>query len=171
MRKHLFVILGLLALALSAQAAEIDMSQFTCAVITAKAEQAMSPDIPYLNEIELRNYATAINNWKLNRDQGHAGPIPDPPLKWILVVDYAKCSAWVTRSSEPVIAKYVEPVPDPPPSKAGAIVPPFLPGRYLCVMGDTAPEGYVLTLADGTKVKKIINLSPFGPMPEYQTVK
>lgn len=170
MMKMLF---GLLVLMFTAGcfAGEVDMSQFTCATITAKAKIAMEPDIPYLNEILKREYVTAIDNWKKNKDAGHPYAIPDPPIEYVLAVSYEKCGAWIERGTKPVMERYVEPVPEPPPSKAGVITPPFLPGRYLCVMGDNAPEGYIITLANGIKVKKIINMSPFGPMPEYDEVK
>ena len=152
------------------QMPEIDMSVYSPAVLIAKAVEALTPDVPYLNEIELKSYASAIANWILNKDAGHEGPVPDPPLGYELRVDVPAFTVAVVRSSTPVCAKYVPPTPVPPPSKAGAILPPFAPGRYLCVMGDTAPEGYRLTLADGTIVAKHITMSPFGPMPEYDRV-
>lgn len=170
MKKLTVVIIGALLLALCVQAAEIDMSQFTCQTITSKAKTAIEPDVPYLNEILKREYVTAINNWKLNRDQGHAGAIPDPPLEYVLIVSLEKCGAWVERGQNPVLPKYVEPTPEPPPSKFGVFAK-FAECRYLTILGDNAPDGYQTTAPDGTLVKKVITPTPFGPMSEYDCVK
>ena len=149
----------------------IDMSVYSPATLIAKAVEALSPDVPYLNEIEIHRYLEdEVETWKKNRDAGHPGPVPAPPLKYVLKVDVPGFTVAVVRGTEPVCAQWVEPAPVPPPSRAGAILPPFAPGRYLCVMGDNAPEGYRLTLADGTIVAKHITMSPFGPMPEYDRV-
>lgn len=170
MNKFMKMFLVGCVLAISCFAADVDMSQYSCATILTKGIEAMSPDVPYLNDIETRRYVTEIDNWKKNRDAGTVAPIPDPPMAYELVADLATCSAWVKRGTTPVVAKYVEPVV-PTPSIAGALVPPFAPGRYLCVFKDNAPAGYRLTTKDGVLVQKVINLSPFGPMPEYNAVK
>lgn len=150
---------------------EVDMSVYSPATLIARAVEALTPDVPYLNEIEVRSYASAVENWKLNRDRGTVAPIPDPPLRYKLLVDAPNYTVAVVRDTVPVCDKYVDPAPVPPPSIAGAIVPPFAPGRYLCVFKDNAPAGWRLKTADGTLVEKFIALSPFGPMPEYRTVK
>lgn len=168
MKKVPLFVLTLL-LAFTCFAADVDMSQYSCAVITANGVKAMSPDVPYLNEIEKRTYAKAIENWKLNKGQGAVAPIPDPPLAFELFVDYSKCSVWVARGVKPVIEKYVEPTPVL--STAGAIAPPFAPGRYLCVQGDNAAAGFRITAPDGVVVEKYITQTPFGPMPEYRKVQ
>jgi hypothetical protein len=167
----LFVITCILAVLAFGQINPPDMSVYTPATLIQKAVEALTPDVPYLNEIELRRYATEITNWKLNRDAGHPGPIPDPPLKYELKVDIPNFTVAVVRSAIPVCEKYAEPPPPPVPSIAGAIVPPFAPGRYLCVFRDNAPAGYRLTVPIGILVEKFIVLSPFGPMPEYRKVQ
>lgn len=149
----------------------VDMSVYSPAVLIANAVTALTPDLAYLNEIELKSYASSVSNWLLNRDAGHEGPVPDPPLKYELRVDLDAFNVAVVRSAEPICAKFVPPVPLPPPSIAGALLPPFAPGRYLCVFRDNAPEGWRLTLPGGIVVAKHITMSPFGPMPEYDIVK
>lgn len=170
MKKATLFVITLL-LTIGCFAAEVDMSVYSPATLIAKAVEALQADVPYLNEIELRSYASAVENWKLNRDRGTVAPIPDPPLRYKLLVDAPNYTVAVVRDTVPVCEKYVDPAPVPPPSKAGAIVPPFLPDRYLCIMGDNAPAGYRLRAPDGKLVEKFIALSPFGPMPEYRTVK
>ena len=148
----------------------VDMSVYSPATLIAKAVEALQGDVPYLNDIEKRSYASAIENWKLNTSRGFTSPIPDPPLAYELQVNFDTFTVAVVRGTAPVCEPWVPPTPEPPPSKAGAMLPPFAPGRYLCIMGDNAKAGHRLTLADGTVVEKFITLTPFGPMPEYRKV-
>lgn len=168
-RITLFVITILLAV--SAFGQPVDMSVYSPATLIQKAVEALQGDVPYLNEIEVRRYVTEIENWQKNSDAGHPYAVPDPPMAWELRVDAAAFNVAVVRGSKPVCDKYAPPPPIPPPSIAGAIVPPFAPGRYLCVFRDNAPAGYRLKTSDGVLVEKFITPTPFGPMPEYRTVK
>lgn len=149
---------------------EVDMSIFSKATLIANAVKALQPDIPYLNEIERKTYATAVNNWKLNKAQGASEPIPDPPLSYVLRVDYETWEVAIMRGTEPVCAKYVDESPAPAGLVAGAIVPPFAAGRYLCVMGDNAPAGYKLTTSDGVQAEKVITPWFAGVSQEYRKV-
>lgn len=151
---------------------EVDMSVFSRATLIANAVKALEPDVPYLNEIEKKTYSAAIDNWKLNKAQGFVAEIPDPPMAYELVVKYDEGEVYLKRGAIPVCEKFVDKEePTVSTLKAGAILPPFAPGRYLCVMGDNAPAGYRLTLADGTVVEKVVTPWFAGVSQEYRKVQ
>ncbi len=150
---------------------EVDMSIFSPATLIARAVEALTPDVPYLNEIERKTYATAVENYKLNKGRDPNLTIPNPPLAYELRVDYANFSVYVGRGTTPVCEKYVDPDSLPKPEKAGVILPPFAPGRYLAILGDNAPAGYRITLADGTVVEKVLTPWFAGVSVEYRKVQ
>ncbi len=128
----------------------------TPATLIAKAVEALTPDLAPLNATELRRYQDKeIPNWRLNRDAGHPGPIPDPPLAYVLKVDAPGFTVAVVRGTEPVCAKFVDPgTPEVPLIVAiGAAIVGW-PGRYergynTARVPDNAPDGY--------------RYQPFGP--------
>lgn len=133
----------------------IDMGIYTPAMLIARAVEALTPELVPFNEQEIRSYNSDIEAWKLNRDAGHPGPIPDPPRAWILKVDVDAFNVAVVRGNEPVCPKYVDPgTPEVPLIVAIGASIPGMPGCFsrgynAAMQPDNAPNGYLA--------------QPFGP--------
>ena len=133
----------------------IDMSVYSPAVIFTNAVKSFRDSIPTLNEMLVKGYLVAVDNWRLNRDAGHPIAIPTPPPAYELVVDSGAMTLAVVRGA-PACPQWIEPAPVEPPSVAGVLMPPFAAGRYLTILGDNAPAGHRLTTPDGTLVEKVV---------------
>ena len=146
-----------------------DMSVYAPETLFNNSLKSFEDGIPILNDLVLKGYISAIDNWKLNRDRGTSAPIPDPPLAYALKIDRPNMTFAVVRET-PICEKWVEPAPTPQPSKAGVLMPPFAPGRYLAILGDNAPAGHRLTTPDGVLVEKIMTPWFAGFSVEYRKV-
>jgi hypothetical protein len=149
---------------------EIDMSTYAPETLIARAIEALEGDIPVLNDLVLKGYIAAIDNWRLNKNAGHEGPIPDPPYGYVLKIDRPSFTVAIVPASQPICPKWVEPAPTPAPSKAGVLLPPFAPGRYLTILGDNAPAGHRLVTPDGVLVEKVMTPWFAGYSVEYRKV-
>lgn len=129
---------------------EVDMSVYTPESLIARAIEALEADVPKANEVELRRYLDKeIPTWKLNRDAGHAGPIPEPPLAYELKVDAPNFTVAIVRGNTPVCDKYVDPAtPEVPLIVAVGAAIPGMPGCFArgynaAMVPDNTPDGYV----------------------------
>lgn len=157
----------------------LDFSDYSPAVLIQKAVEALTPDVASLNEQEKRRYLDKeIPNWKLNRDAGHAAPIPDPPLAYVLSVDAPGFTVAVVRGAVAVCDKYVDAAPVI--ALVAAVGPPIsaFPGRfergYVAGKPDNTPAGYEVAPfgASGPKFRKVIEgeLGHFNYVQYYQLV-
>jgi len=143
---------------------------------------ALASDIPKLNAVEIRRYQEKeIAAWKLNRDAGHAGPIPEPPLAYVLKVDAPGGTVAVIRGTDPVCQKYVDSAtPEVPLIVAIGAAIPGMPGCFLrgyntSMVPDNAPDGYMAYPfgAGGPAFRKVIKPGFFAGMftAYYQLVQ
>lgn len=119
-----------------------------------------------LNQQSINRYSIMIQNWRMNKDAGHEGPIPDPPNKYAVVSGQ---EGWpmLIEGTEPACQKYVPP-PLPPAPPSGVAKPVRgADGKWYPGIGDTATDRQEVAI-DGVRLRKRVVATPFGNSVWYE---
>lgn len=136
-------------------------------------------------------YKESVNQWVVADQQlpagTHTDPIPDPPASWVEVPitpapnspDALYDAQWAglpkrldsVQTGPPVAPKYTPPsTPTPPAAGSVLHIGPYMrDGEYSAYPDDNMPDGFITRTADGTWVKKVTLVSPFGKVGIYTT--
>jgi hypothetical protein len=128
----------------------------------------------YENAAALKQYQNDLANWNLNAPVfialGKTGPAqPQPPMSVAvnLQPDGTVGSPNLITTSIPVCAPPPPPEPPPAPDPTPRLGAPMGAGFFAVPAGDSAPDGYVLTIS-GVSYQKHIVSTPFGTTAWYQ---